>query len=38
MKMTAFWDTTSCSLVELDRRFRGAGPGDGSDDGISKHL
>jgi hypothetical protein len=22
MKMTAFWDTASCSLVEVDRRFR----------------
>jgi hypothetical protein len=21
--MTAFWDTASCSLVEVDRRFRG---------------
>jgi hypothetical protein len=23
MKMTAFWDVTPCSLVEVDRRFRG---------------
>jgi hypothetical protein len=23
MKMTAFWDITPCSLVEVDRRFRG---------------
>jgi hypothetical protein len=22
MKMTAFWDTVLCSLVEVDRRFR----------------
>jgi hypothetical protein len=24
MKISAFWDTTPCSLVEADRRFRGA--------------
>jgi hypothetical protein len=24
MKITAFWDIASCSLVEIDRRFRGA--------------
>jgi hypothetical protein len=24
MKMTAFWDIAACSLVEDDRRFRGA--------------
>jgi hypothetical protein len=24
MNMTAFWDTAPCSLVEVDRRFRGA--------------
>jgi len=24
LKMTAFWDVPSCSLVEVDRRFRGA--------------
>jgi hypothetical protein len=24
MKMTAFWNTAPCSLVEVDRRFRGA--------------
>jgi hypothetical protein len=24
MKMTAFWDVAPCSLVEVDRRFRGA--------------
>jgi hypothetical protein len=24
MKMTAFWDIVPCSLVEVDRRFRGA--------------
>jgi hypothetical protein len=23
MKITAFWDITPCSLVEVDRRFRG---------------
>jgi hypothetical protein len=23
MKMTAFWDVAPCSLVEVDRRFRG---------------
>jgi hypothetical protein len=23
MKMTAFWDIVPCSLVEVDRRFRG---------------
>jgi hypothetical protein len=24
MKMTVFWDVAPCSLVEIDRRFRGA--------------
>jgi hypothetical protein len=24
MKMTAFWDITRCSRVEVERRFRGA--------------
>jgi hypothetical protein len=24
MKMTVFWDVAPCSLVEVDRRFRGA--------------
>jgi hypothetical protein len=24
LKMTAFWDTAPCSLVEIDRYFRGA--------------
>jgi hypothetical protein len=24
MKMTAFWDIVQCTLVEVDRRFRGA--------------
>jgi hypothetical protein len=24
MKMTVFWDTVPCSLVEVHRRFRGA--------------
>jgi hypothetical protein len=24
MKMTAFWDMAPCSLVAVDRRFRGA--------------
>jgi hypothetical protein len=24
MKMTAFWDIAPCSLVEVDRHFRGA--------------
>jgi hypothetical protein len=24
LKMTVFWDVASCSLVEIDRRFRGA--------------
>jgi hypothetical protein len=24
MKMTSFWDTAPCSLVDVDRRFRGA--------------
>jgi hypothetical protein len=24
MKMIAFWDTASCSLIKVDRRFRGA--------------
>jgi hypothetical protein len=24
MKMTVFWDFAPCSLVEIDRRFRGA--------------
>jgi hypothetical protein len=24
MKMTAYWDIAPCSLVEVDRRFRGA--------------
>jgi hypothetical protein len=24
MKMTTFWDIAPCSLVEVDRRFRGA--------------
>jgi hypothetical protein len=24
MKMTVFWDVALCSLVEIDRRFRGA--------------
>jgi hypothetical protein len=23
MKMTVFWDIAACSLVEIDRRFRG---------------
>jgi hypothetical protein len=32
MKMTAFLDIAPCSLVEVDRCFRGA------DDGDSKHL
>jgi hypothetical protein len=36
MKMTIFWDVASYSLVEMDRRFRGA-QGDGPDDGGSKH-
>jgi hypothetical protein len=39
MKMTAFWDTATCSPVEVYRRFRGAYylihcPNDGG----SKHL
>jgi hypothetical protein len=25
-KTTAFWDIAPCSLVEIDRRFRGAAP------------
>jgi hypothetical protein len=25
MKITAFWDTAPCSLIEIDRRFRNAG-------------
>jgi hypothetical protein len=42
MKMTAFWDIVPCSLVEVDRRFRGAyclhHQGDeGPDDGGSTH-
>jgi hypothetical protein len=32
MKMTAFWDIVPCSLVEVDRRFRGP------DDGGSTNL
>jgi hypothetical protein len=43
MKVTAFWDMALCSLVEVDRRFRGAyclhRQGDHRPDyGGSKHL
>jgi hypothetical protein len=36
IKMTVFWDVAPCSLVEIDRRFRGVlhRP----DDGGSKHC
>jgi hypothetical protein len=41
MKMAVFWDFAACSLVEIDRRFRGAyclhHKGD-EDEGGSKHL
>jgi hypothetical protein len=35
MKMTVFWDVAPCSLVEINRRFRGAYR---PDDGGSNHL
>jgi hypothetical protein len=39
MKMTAFWDIAPCSLIEVDRRFRGAYcVHHQGDDGGSKHL
>jgi len=46
MKMTAFWDIAPCSLVEVDRRLKGAyylnhQGGDGGihhPNGISKQL
>jgi hypothetical protein len=40
MKMMTFWDIASCSLVEVDRRFRGAHylHHQGDDDGGSTHL
>jgi hypothetical protein len=38
-KMTVFWDVAPCSLLEIDRRFRGACClHDRCDDGGSKHL
>jgi hypothetical protein len=36
--MTAFWDTGPCSLVEEDRRFRGAYCLHDPDDGGTTHL
>jgi hypothetical protein len=38
LKMTVFWDTAPCSLVEIDRSFRGAYRCDRPDDGCSKNL
>jgi hypothetical protein len=38
MKMTVFWDVAQCSVVEIDRRFRGAYCLHCPDDGSSKHL
>jgi hypothetical protein len=43
VKMTVFWDTAHCSLVELDRRFRCSyclqhQDDDHSDDGGSMHI
>jgi hypothetical protein len=40
MKIGLFWDAAPCSLVETDRRFRGAYylHHEGIDDGGSKHL
>jgi hypothetical protein len=38
MKMTVFLDVAPCSLVEIDRRFRGFRVTHRSDDGGSKNL
>jgi hypothetical protein len=39
MKMTSLWDVAPCSLMEIDRRFRGSThEGDRHDDGCSTHL
>jgi hypothetical protein len=37
MKMIAFWDRPPCSLIEVDRRFRGAYC-DRPDEGGSTHF
>jgi hypothetical protein len=40
MKIRAFWDVALCSLVVIERRFRGAYSNlhQGDDDGGSTHL
>jgi hypothetical protein len=42
VEITAFWDTSPCSLLEADRRFRGAyclhHEGDLPDNGSIVHL
>jgi hypothetical protein len=38
MKMVVFWDVTPCSLVDVNRRFRGAYCLQHPDDGDSKFM